>query len=324
MIVPTLARLLIREHIYKPIQGKVLTLGRQTISMTYDEVMELFQQEDYIPPQDVLDEITITRDKKTRVGAGTDFITDELFFALLGVKELITMDVSSYEKADIVHDLNKPIPDELYEQFDFIIDGGTFDHMFDVRTAFENVAKMMKCGGRILQWNAASNFTGAAYMSFGPDMFYDYYVLNQFIDCKVYVAETDTIGQREMWDFYEFNGTDRYSHFQSNRILMVVVLAEKGPTSTWDLMPIQGLYRDSQLWLPYRIGQKAIQSSGRNPLAQTQSGYKLVTRKIELYSLLNMYLKKLKEKGFVWCFNRFVSIKMKGEGLEGYRYIGKI
>ncbi len=45
MIVPTLARVIIREHCYKPIKGKVLLLGRQTISMTDKQTIELFKQE---------------------------------------------------------------------------------------------------------------------------------------------------------------------------------------------------------------------------------------------------------------------------------------
>lgn len=338
MIVPTLARLLVREHLYKPIQGKVLTLGRQTISMTYEEAIELFQQEGYTPSQQALERLTIAHDKKTRVGKGRNYITDEVFFGLLGVKELFTMDVSSYEAADIVHDLNKPVPDSLREQFDFIIDGGTFDHLFDIRMSFENVVKMLKCGGRIFQWNAASNFTGVAYISFGPDLFYDFYVLNQFIDCKVYVVEVDSISQPEMWDFYEFEGTDQYSHIRSNRIQMVVVLAEKGPSSTWDKMPIQAQYRDEHLWQPYRTAQNVILSSGRKPWTGSQFGHKLAKPKRGVKTLIGVLISKIKEKGVVWCFKGSVSMATKylysflkrqtkiakGEELEGYRYGGKI
>jgi len=174
------------------------------------------------------------------------------------------MDVSAYEQSDILHNFNNPIPQSLYEQFDFIIDGGTFDHLFDVQTAFVNVVKLLKPGGRIFQWNAASNFTGAAYFSFGPDLFYDYYVVNQFADCKVYIAEGDQLVQPELWDIYEFGGSfNEYGHFRSSRIQMVIVLAEKAPDSTWDKIPVQAQYRDDSLWEPYRRGRERMLKSTR-------------------------------------------------------------
>lgn len=349
MIVPTLARLLIREHLYKPIQGKVLTLGRQTICMTYEEVTELFQQEGYTHRQQALERAIIAHDQKTRVGKGTDYITDDVFFGLLGIKELLTMDVSHYEKADIVHNLNKPVPESLYGQFDFIVDGGTFDHLVDVRTAFENVVRLLKPNGRIFQWNAASNCTGAAYLSFSPDLFYDYYVLNQFADCKVYIAEVDKLAQPSEWSFYEFEGAEKCAHFRSNRIQVVVVLAEKSEFSTWDKIPVQARYRDAHLWQPYRTAHKVMLSSSRKPWTGSHSGYKLTKTKravkASTNSLISLLILKLKEKGIAWCFKRAISLLSEhlyqyyklfpcflrrktqiaeGKELKGYRYVGKI
>ena len=266
MIVPTLARILVREHLHKPLQGSVLTLGRQTIAMNYPELFQLFHQEGYHPNQDLINQIDITYDKVTRVGKNTGFITDDVFFGLFGIKQLAVLDVSRYEDCHIVHDLNRPIPDELYGQFDFIIDGGTFDHLFDLRTCFENVVKMLKPNGRIFQWNAASNFTGAAYLSFGPDLFFDYYVLNQFADCKVYIAEVDDMAQGQDWDLYEFMGNDAYGHFHSDRLQMVIVLAEKNRDSTWHRFPIQSQYRNDISWEPYRSGMQRLHGSSRRSL----------------------------------------------------------
>ena len=49
----------------------------------------------------------------------------ETLFEKLGFGQMEAMDFSGYEGASILHDLNKPIPDDLDEQFDFILDGGT-------------------------------------------------------------------------------------------------------------------------------------------------------------------------------------------------------
>ena len=142
MIVPTLARLLIREHQYKPIQGKLLILGRQTIAMSPEQLVELLLQEKFSLSEDKLSKIGTSSDKKTRYGKGTGYVSDQVFFDLFRISELNIMDISDYEEADIIHDMNKPIPESLKNQFDLIIDGGTFDHLVDIRVAFENIVKI--------------------------------------------------------------------------------------------------------------------------------------------------------------------------------------
>ena len=264
MIVPTLARLIVREHIYSPIRGSVLALGRQTIAMTYEQTVSLFRQEGFSPSQDALRQLGVSHDQKTRERK-SEYISDELFWGMLGVTNLSNMDVSGYEGADIIHNLNDPIPESLQEQFDFLVDGGTFDHLVDIKVAFQNCARMLRPGGRILQWNAASNGVGAAYVSFGPNLFYDYYTLNQFSDCKAYVAQLDDWGQLKDWDFYLLERSHALGNIRSGCIQLVVILAEKGLASTWDLVPIQAGYRDQETWEPYTRGEMTIKKSRRRP-----------------------------------------------------------
>ena len=340
MIGPTLARLIVREHLYKPLDGKVLCLGRQSIVMNYEQVLELFAQESYSPSEDVQRKLKLTLDEETRGGGDLDRISDKAFFDLFGVRELVSMDVSAYEGADIIHNLNLPVPEHLNGQFDFIIDGGTFDHLFDVRVAFENLVKLLRPGGRVLQWNAASNFTGSAYLSFGPDFCYDYYVSNQFADCQVYVVEVRNPGQDELWDFYLFEGTGDYVAFRSPHVQMTVVMAEKGLHSTWDRMPVQAKYRDETLWEPYRQGQKLISTSTRKPLTGSKKGLTLSTRWVHkmarppLITQVKMIPAKVREKGILWCAARAATKSYRlvrplrraanAEKLVGYKYLGKI
>lgn len=325
MIGPTLARLLIREHQYRSIHGKVLILGRQTIAMSSENLIELLRQEKFSVTDEKINKIKTCFDQKIRLGKGEGCVSDEVFFDLFGISEINIMDVSKYEGADIIHNLNKPIPKSLENQYDFIVDGGTFDHLVDLRCAFENVVRMLKPGGRIFQWNAASNFTGAAYISFGPDLFYDFYVLNKFADCKVYIAEINDLGQQELWDFYEFNGADKYSHLLSKRLQLTIVLAEKGSQSTYDKLPIQANYRDKNLWQEYRDNQKLISLSGRRSFIGSKSGEKLSSEPVyPPESLLKKISSRLKEKGIVWVCKKTRAVLMGRGNLDGYTYIGKI
>jgi len=318
MIVPTIARLIVREHLHKPIQGRVLTLGRQTIAMTYEQVIQLFKQEGYSPSDLILRERSGDRDEKTRFGKGTRYISDTLFFKLMGIVDLVTMDVTEYEGAEIIHNLNQRIPESLCNQFDFIIDGGTFDHLFDLRTAFENVVRLLKPDGRIFHWNAASNFTGAAYLSFAPDFFFDYYTVNRFNDCQVYVAEIDSIGQRESWEFYKFEKTSENYHFPSSKIQMTLVLAEKGPSATWNEMPVQSYYQEAGSRQAHRTTQ--VVESGRKLLASqpdqtVEPGFLAWAFSRLAHSTPKEILPKLAKRLFPALGKRQI---------EGYRYIGRI
>ncbi|NQV00086.1 MAG: class I SAM-dependent methyltransferase, partial [Parcubacteria group bacterium] len=261
-ISPTLAKIIIQEHIHRPIKGNVLCLGRQTILMTHREAVNLIRNQGCeISKKD----IKITRslkDSGTRSGKDKEYISDVAFFRLLGITNIGNMDVSDYEGAEIIHDLNKPIPKKFEGKFDFIIDGGTFDHLFDLRTAFKNVTKMLKKNGRIFQWNAASNYVGSVYISLSPDIFYDFYVLNQFMDCKAWIA----VSYGSKWNFYEFNGAHEPYRLKSKRRIMTVVLAEKGANTTLDKIPTQATYRDGASWESYKKGKKNISLSQRKPL----------------------------------------------------------
>ena len=319
----SIAKILIREHCYKPITGRVLTLGRQTIAMTYEEALGVMAKEGYVPPQNVTENIHTEYDQNTRVGKGSNYVSDNVFFQLFGITELASLDVTDYECADIIHNINYPIPADLEGQFDFIIDGGTFDHLFDVRVAFENVVKMLKPEGRILQWNAASNFTGAAYLSFGPDLFHDYFVLNKFVDCKVYIAEVN--GEKR--DFYEFDGSVDYGHLMSSGLQEIFVLAEKGPDSTWDKMSVQRQYRNDSLNEEFNLNLKSISASKRNYFSNIDG--ETVTRKKKMAFKANLVELKHRmpetgKKLVPTQMKRMINNNLRGISIKGFTYVGRV
>lgn len=99
----------------------------------------------------------------------------ETLMRKLGFGEIESMDFSGYEGATVLHDLNKPIPDELEQQFDFIFDGGTIEHVFNVPQALENVFRMLKPGGRFVSANGMNGFTGHGLYQFGPELVWTFW-----------------------------------------------------------------------------------------------------------------------------------------------------
>ena len=263
MITVPQARMLAQEHAYRPLTGKFLCLGRQWIRLTHDEAVKVLRDEGVRIPEETIAATRGSIDNYSRYAIGHNYITDQAFFKLLGLERIYSLDVSEYEKCDIVHNLNRKIPAELAGQFDFIYDGGTFDHLVDLANCFENVIEMLKPGGRVFQLNAASNFTGAAYISFGPDLFHDYYSLNKFADCKVYIAEADDLAQVFDWDMYYFENPTAYQHFMTRRLQMVLVMAEKASDSTSHEQPVQAQYRVPEIAARYLEGHNRISRSTR-------------------------------------------------------------
>ncbi len=98
--------------------------------------------------------------------------TSNDFFHLLGAEEVSAMDISDYEGATILHDLNQPIGDELKEKFTFVLDGGTLEHVFNFPNALSNAMKMVKVGGHLVIITGGNNFFGHGFYQFSPELFY--------------------------------------------------------------------------------------------------------------------------------------------------------
>src|SRR5438445_5776379 len=132
MILRTIARALIQEHRYRPIVGRVLCLGPQLVPMHRGEVDELFAE----TPAEAREARAAWR----RDGADPAHVSDEYFFHKFPIDRLDSLDVVEGFGGTVIHNLNDPLPEHLRGQFDFIVDGGTFDHLLQLGTAFGSVA----------------------------------------------------------------------------------------------------------------------------------------------------------------------------------------
>lgn len=101
---------------------------------------------------------------------GGDGHTEKLF-KLLGAETVDTIDYSPYENCTIVHDLNKPVDQSLHNQFDYILDCGTIEHIFDVKTVISNYKNMLRLDGVIAIITCCNNFAGHGFYQFSPEFF---------------------------------------------------------------------------------------------------------------------------------------------------------
>jgi len=108
----------------------------------------------------------------------------ETLMSKLGFGAMEAMDFSDYEGASLLHDLNQPVPPELEGAFDFIFDGGTIEHVFNVPMALANVFRMLRPGGRAVSANGMNGWAGHGMYQFNPELVWTFW--RRTCDCKVH------------------------------------------------------------------------------------------------------------------------------------------
>jgi SAM-dependent methyltransferase len=138
--------------------GDVLTLGRQDLNVYPSRMRALLAKHGY--PTEAFDPSQ----------ADTGFA--EPVFKALGAKNVFSLDASDFEGANVVHDLNQPLPEKLRERFDLVYDGGTLEHVFNYPLALKNCMEMLRPGGCFISHTIANNWCGHGFYQFSPELFF--------------------------------------------------------------------------------------------------------------------------------------------------------
>ena len=104
----------------------------------------------------------------------------EEFFYGCGFTEVNSLDITDREGADVIHDMNKLVPDSLLNNFDFIFDGGTMEHVFDTKMFLCNCVKMLRVGGIVHHGNPLNNQVNHGFYQFSPALYFAFYKANYF------------------------------------------------------------------------------------------------------------------------------------------------
>ena len=108
-------------------------------------------------------------------------LNQELFFKTLGYKRVDTLDVSDYEGANILFDLNQDqTPKEHINKYDLIYDGGTLEHVFNIGNALKHLTKMANKKGVIFHSNPCNGYVDHGFFQISPTLYFDYYLTNEF------------------------------------------------------------------------------------------------------------------------------------------------
>ena len=283
-----------REHAYSPIKGDVLFIGRQATYFTPAGLAAQLRSYGH-----VVDPSAIEIDRTTvhRLSGYGEIVTDRSIFHALGVDSVRALDVSPYEGAEVVHDLNRPLPDNLKAIADFIVDGSTLDNVFDPAMTLRNYAQLLRPGGRLVAVNALNTRDGA-FTICSPDWYLDYFVANGFSDCKVYVCAGFAGSYNSYWLDTGYIASQKPSRLVFPTMwwsYYTLVFAEKAPASTTDCIPTQQTYRSAEEWARYAAQLSAINRSRRPHLARS----------------VGMLLPRLARRGFSWMDKKFEPRSLK-------------
>jgi len=244
----------LQEHSYRSWDGRLLTLGRQTVLADAEKLRALLTRHGM-----ALAARHVQLDRRTvqaRQDADNNYIDDVTLFSAIGATTLDVMDVTDYEGANIVHNLCEPLPEALNGQFDLVFNGSVLDNIFDPAAALRNITRLLKPNGRVIHIEMASNLA-FEYLIYSTDWFLDYYIVNQFLDCRIYVCTFDSMQQllHGPWQVYAYLPKPDGTAFQLRSLpfkqAVLVVIAEKQPASTVDAVPVQWCYRDEAMKTAY-------------------------------------------------------------------------
>lgn len=223
--------------------GPLLTFGNQDIYATAENIRRWAKEENVSlsEPQTIL--YSTSGDVPTINKEAKEYIHAKTFFDFLGIHEDEYYDIDKFpfDKPKIIHDLQYPVENRYHDFFNLIIDSGTLEHIFDVRAVMENIVKMTKTGGYVLQFIPAQNFLNHGFYQFSPTFFYDFYSQNGFEIVESYIVEIRGTYDR----YYAYNQEKDYTglFFNPKSRLVNCFLVKKVKRIDQIVLPDQFFYK---------------------------------------------------------------------------------
>jgi hypothetical protein len=183
---------MMRLHGKRQFSGPVLTLGVQDVHANYEELRTWASREKLnfseVPATEP--RLSTSRYFQTAGLAKRGFVHPRTFFRTMGLAGYEDLDFSELEGASLIHDLNHPVPESWHERCGLLVDGGTIEHVFDLRAVFANLIALLRTGGTIFHVSPISGWINHGFYQFSPCLFFDFYGANGFDNFEAFVVRS--------------------------------------------------------------------------------------------------------------------------------------
>ena len=229
---------IVREH---KLGGRVLVIGKQDVWGTEQDVLR-WLGESGLTPAKCKALLSLKPDFQR-----LDFIQDTSLFKLMGFQDVVTLDNSAYEGAEIIYDMNLPVSDELLVKtgrFDLLVDAGCLEHIFDAPEVLKNFHRLSCAQGVVIHVSPSSNHVDHGFYMFSPTFFQDYYSANHWDILSHYFFRYSQ-SYKARWKVYQYEpGAILPLSFGGlNRGLYgIFMAARRRDGSTYDANVQQGMY----------------------------------------------------------------------------------
>src|SRR5262245_37035172 len=186
----------------------------KSIGVDFSDTMTVGRMTMYAPPDvtaSILAAVGIPRERTSAILENQFFA--ESLFALLGAKQVSSVDASDYERATHIHDFNQPLPTSLANRFSVVHDGGTIEHVFNILQAFKNCMEMVRIGGHFIQHNMANNFMGHGFWQFCPELIYRIFSRENGFQIKAVLLHVKNRKTRRPEDLGGMQGVPAYGRW---------------------------------------------------------------------------------------------------------------
>jgi hypothetical protein len=243
-LAPGVLRTMIAMHGERPWSGPALMLGMQDVLASYPDMERMFAQAKVSFSAVPSHERSFADGEYIRqVGwENRRYIHAQTLFRMLGIPQAEALDFSDYERASLIHDLNEPIPESWHGRYGLIVDGGTIEHVFDMRSSLTNIVRLLRMGGDVLHVSPMSGWANHGFYQLSPCLFYDFYAANGFEISSA--ATVDIVGGDPGKDTIKvYQHTAAIVPHENPNVHRLFVFRARKTVEAEIVIPTQGIYQ---------------------------------------------------------------------------------
>jgi SAM-dependent methyltransferase len=223
--------------------GRALALGVQDVNMTHEGIASALREVGVEPVEIPAADRRYTVSQQVSREQSYAHVAD--LFYMVGYTEVDTLDFSDAEGADILHDLNTEIPEELAGRYDLIYDGGVIEHVLDINQGLRNCCQLLRPGGCILHSVPLFGWHTMCHFNIQPSLFFEFYLANGFTKPSAYLNYFPVYREEEhrplLYREYLEGDDVNFTRFGYQTVLLFYATKETTPEQY--KKPVQEFYR---------------------------------------------------------------------------------